>query len=191
MRSILAVLLALALLAALALGFVYGGVYDVAATRPHSPIVQHALEILRSRSVAARADEVPEPPAVDAEALAEGFEHYHEMCVVCHGAPGMERGEFGQGLSPTPPLFDAEYRKLSARETFWIVKNGIKVAGMPAFGPTHTDRQIWGLTEVVRRLPGMSPETYRSSLPVTTPAADSLSAPIGHVHPPGTPEHED
>lgn len=191
MRILLGLLLAVAVLAALALGFVYAGVYDVAATRPHTPAVHRLLETLRSRSVAARAEEVPAPPTLDAETLAHGYEHYHAMCVVCHGAPGLKRGEFGQGMTPTPPLFDEEYRMPSERELFWIIKNGIKIAGMPAFGPTHSDGEIWGLTGVVQRLPGMTLEEYRSSLPQVAPAADSLSAPIGHTHPPGTPEHQD
>lgn len=190
MRIVLGILLAIVILAVLALGFVYAGVYDVAATRPHSTLVRRTLETLRARSVAVRADEVPEPPPVDAETLAHGFEHYHAMCVACHGAPGRERGEFGQGLSPTPPLLHEDAEDLSAREIFWIVKNGIKVAAMPAFGPTHSDAEIWGIVAVVQRLPEMTPEAYRSALPAAA-AADSLAAPTGHAHPPGTPEHQD
>lgn len=190
MRIVLGILLAIALLGALALGFVYSGVYDVAATRPHTTLVRWTLETLRARSVAVRADEVPEPPPVDEETLDHGFEHYHAMCVTCHGAPGRERGEFGQGLSPTPPLLHEDAGHLSAREIFWIVKNGIKIAAMPAFGPTHTNDEIWAIVAVVQRLHGMTPEEYRAALPAAA-AADSLAAPTGHAHSPGTPEHDD
>jgi mono/diheme cytochrome c family protein len=187
-RFALSLLLALLLLAAAGLAFVYLGAYDVAATRPHTALVEGLLETLRTRSVAARADGVPDPPPVDADLLAEGFEHYEAMCVACHGAPGRERGELGQGMTPEPPHLAEDPWDLSEREVFWIVKNGIKLAGMPAFGPTHSDRQIWGLVAVVRRLPRMDADEYRRQFPdeVRDPlGADSLHPEDGHEHGPG------
>jgi hypothetical protein len=60
---------------------------------------------------------------------------------------------------------------------------------MPAFGPTHTDPEIWSLVDVVRRLPEMTPEEYQdhvaSSMGTISPGADSLESSIEHPHAPG------
>lgn len=143
-----------------ALGFIYSGVYNIAATDSHFGLVRWVLNTTQVRSVTVRADDVPEPQPMDSAALVEGFRHYGEMCVVCHGAPGVERGEFGEGMNPTPPDLARMAERYSSRELFWIVKHGLKMAGMPAFGPTHSDEQIWGIVAFLERLPEMSPQEY-------------------------------
>lgn len=154
----------LAGLAALGLGglaLIYSGAYDVAATAPHLGVVRWALNTTQERSVAARADGVGEPLPVDPAALRDAFVHYGEMCAVCHGAPGEERGDFGRGMNPRPPRLERVADEWSDREVFWILRNGIKMAGMPAFGATHSDEELWALAAAVRRLPELSEEEYR------------------------------
>lgn len=143
------------------LAFIYSGLYNVAATEPHLTPVRWALNTTQVRSVKQHADGVPEPPSVDSAMLRHGFEHYREMCVVCHGAPGVERGAYGKGMNPTPPDLARMAERYSARELFWIVKNGVKMAGMPAFGPTHADEEIWGIVAFVEQLPEMTPQEYQ------------------------------
>ena len=156
--------------------FVSTGAYNVAATVPHTPLTRWLLDRMQERSVAARADGVPQPPPVDSARAQYAFEHYQEMCVVCHGAPGVERGELGKGINPEPPDLAEAASTWSDRELFWIIKHGIKLAGMPAFGITHSDEEIWGVVAVLRRLQFMPPEEYRR-----------LSADIGvHAGMPGT-----
>ena len=185
-RTAVTVLITLAVIAAAALAFMYSGIYNVAATAPHTGLTRWALHTIMERSVAARADRVPDPPATDSVMLAEGFEHYHAMCVACHGAPGVERGELGRGMTPEPPDLAEEAEELGTKELFWITRNGIKVAGMPAFGPTHDDEQIWGIVAFLERLPEMSPADYRSW--VDRYAASGEEG--GHTHAPGTPAHD-
>jgi mono/diheme cytochrome c family protein len=112
------------------------------------------------RSVEARAGEVTGQPPTDAAALFHGFEHYHEICVQCHGAPGMDRGELGQGIQPEPPRLDEEAEDWSDAELFWITKYGIRLAGMPAFGRTHSDDEIWGIVGFLRQMQTMTAEEY-------------------------------
>jgi mono/diheme cytochrome c family protein len=148
------------LLAVVCLGFVYSGVYDVAATRPHSRAERWLLRTLMERSVHARLDEVPGPPAESEELLATGFHHYDEMCVVCHGAPGVERSEIGEGIEPEPPDLADKAGNWTLPEIFWITSHGIKMAGMPAFGPTHTEEEIWGISMFTKRLPEIGAAEY-------------------------------
>lgn len=152
--------LALVLLAAAGLALVYSGLYDVAATQPHSRAARWVLGTLMERSVRSRADEVPEPPAESEELLVTGFHHYDEMCAVCHGAPGVERGEIGEGMEPEPPDLAEKAGEWTLPQIFWITAHGIKMAGMPAFGPTHSEEELWGISMFVKRLPEMDAAEY-------------------------------
>jgi mono/diheme cytochrome c family protein len=64
-------------------------------------------------------------------------------------------------MNPTPPRLERAASEWTDREVFWILKHGIRLAGMPAFGPTHSDRELWALTAVVRQLPELSAEEYQ------------------------------
>lgn len=191
----IAVVAALALLALGGAVLLYSGAYNVAATENHTAVGRWLLNTGQNRSVAVRADDVPDPPAVDSSMVETGFEHFRTMCVVCHGAPGVERGEFGKGMTPTPPELSEQAARFDARELFWIVKHGIKLAGMPAFGPTHSDQEIWGIVSFLERLEGMSAGEYqqweaRHARGSGQEGAEGDTAGDGHTHAPGTAPHE-
>lgn len=142
-----------------ALWVVATGAYNVAATQSHWPITRWALNTLQHRSVAARADldvVIPDDP----ESLQHGFEHFHAMCVECHGAPGFDRGDSGQGLNPTPPRLEEEAHEWTGAQLFWITREGIRLAGMPAFGPTHSDEEIAAIVAFIRTMETMTEEEY-------------------------------
>jgi len=73
----------------------------------------------------------------------------------------VEKSEVGLGLNPPAPDLAESAADLSPGEIFWILKNGIKMTGMPAFGPTHDDAKLWDITAFVGRLADMTPEQYR------------------------------
>lgn len=193
MRPILVgAILTLVVLILVGLVFIYSGVYNVAATAGHTGVVRWALETAQERSVALRADDVPEPPPVDSTALEHGFEHYRSMCVACHGAPGVERGEPGKGMTPTPPGLADEAAEMSARELFWVTKHGIKMAGMPAFGPTHSDEELWGIVAFLQAMAEMTDEEYarwEARFSAGGNASAGGAGAGGHSHAPGTPGH--
>jgi mono/diheme cytochrome c family protein len=94
------------------------------------------------------------------EEVRKGFQDYDEMCIVCHAAPGKERRPISKGMRPQPPLLAEASKQWTSAQLFWIVKNGVKMTGMPAFGSTHSDEQIWNLVGFVRRLPQLSPDEF-------------------------------
>jgi mono/diheme cytochrome c family protein len=193
-RSIAVVAVALAglglLLAVGALAFIFMGAYNVSATVPHTSVARWLMNLTQERSVAARADDVPPPLSLDSSTLRHAFEHYQEMCVDCHGAPGIERGEIGKGINPEPPDLAEAAAAWSDRELFWIIKNGIKMAGMPAFGITHSDEELWAAVAVVRRLQDMPPEEYRRLLTEVGEHAGMRGAEGGvHAEVPGMEAH--
>lgn len=176
--TVAATLLALALVGLLVL---FTGAYNVAATAEHWAVTHWALNTLQTSSVGARSDEVEGAPPTDSGAVRHGLEHYDAMCVNCHGAPGAERGEYGKGMNPTPPDLANEGPEWSDQELFWITKHGIRMAGMPAFGPTHTDDEIWGIVAFLREMQAMTPEDYAARV-AALQASPADSADDGHSH---------
>ena len=84
------------------------------------------------------------------------------MCTGCHGAPGKPARAVGKGLSPRPPDLTEAVRTWDDGNLFWIIRNGIKMTGMPAFGQTHDDPSIWNIVAFVKKLPGMTSEQYQA-----------------------------
>lgn len=160
MKTVVTVVLVLVVLALAAVGFIHSGIYDVAASTPDTGLIQWALETTQHSSVHRRAEEVQAPPLDDPALIRAGLIEYHEMCVVCHGAPGIPISPVGQGLNPAPPLLADESGE-DAGELFWVTKNGIKMTGMPAFGVTHSDEEIWALVAFMKRMGDLSPEEYQ------------------------------
>ena len=173
MKILVTVLVVLVLLVLGVLAFAYGGFVDVAATSPGSAPVEWFLHTARESAIHSAIENVEVPPLDDPAKLRSGLVHYHSMCVTCHGAPGVDAAELAQGLNPMPPdLYSAPERDVTeeegegheggeeAAEVYWVVKNGIRMTGMPAFGPTHSDDEIWAITAFVQRLPELSAEEY-------------------------------
>jgi mono/diheme cytochrome c family protein len=161
MRCIIASVLLVGVLALLG-GFavIYPGAYDVAATSPHWPVTRWLMETARIRSIKAHAAGIQLPPNFDDPAnIPMGVEHFAAHCAVCHGAPGVPRGDIAQGLYPPPPDLAKTARLYSPGELFWIVKNGIKMTGMPAWSD-HSDTELWATVAFVKKLPGMSEQDY-------------------------------
>lgn len=139
--------------------FVYSGVFNVAADSPHWEVALRVIELVRDRSIAVRTDGQTVPDLKDRDLIATGAEHYAEMCTDCHLAPGMTNSALRQGLYPVPPDLTAA-RSLQPAETFWIIKHGIKMSAMPAWGHTHDDETIWAIVACLQQLPTLDTEQY-------------------------------
>jgi mono/diheme cytochrome c family protein len=159
--------------------FVYSGFYNVGADDPHTRPVFAALETLRQRSITMHAKDIQVPDLDDPKKIAEGAEHYSAMCTGCHLAPGMKASdsEIRPGLYPQPPNL-AERGVHDPKEAFWVIKHGIKMSAMPAWGSTHDDESIWNMVAFVHKLPQMSVEEYQR----LTGSAGSEGHTPGHTH---------
>lgn len=164
MRLALSALLIVVLAAAGGVGFVYSGLYDVAATTPHWPATTWLLKMARSRSIASRAADIVAPPDFDDPAkVGAGVSHFAAHCAICHGAPGVPRGEIAKGLYPSPPDLSGAAAEYSAAELFWILKHGIKMSGMPAWSD-HSDAELWATVAFLEKLPKMTEAEYAQLL---------------------------
>jgi mono/diheme cytochrome c family protein len=138
------------------------GSFDVAADTPHSQPVYWLMNTVREWSIAIRAAGLTVPnDLTDSKRIASGAGQYAAMCSSCHLAPGMKRTEIARGLYPRAP----ELRRgsdLSLAEEFWVVKHGLKMTGMPAWGVTHDDEMLWDVVAFLRKLPGLSADEYQA-----------------------------
>lgn len=196
MKRVLTVLAGVAgslvLAVVVALAFVFSGVYDVSASGSQSRLLDWVLETTMERSVAVRAGELSAPLPTDEAALTHGLEHYRAMCVVCHGAPGVDRNELAEGLNPRPPRLQRAAARWTDAELFWITKHGIKATGMPAFGQTHSDEELLQIVAILRRLPDLSDEDYAAMIAaLDSTGIEPHEDATGHSHAPGTPAHDD
>jgi mono/diheme cytochrome c family protein len=150
-------------LAVLAIGgaaFVGSGVYNIGADDHHTKIVLALIEQLRERSIAARSRSIEAHFVEDPERIAAGAQHYSALCVGCHLAPGVTKSDVRRGLYPHPPNL-AQEELQQAQRAFWIIKHGIKMSAMPAWGMTLNDAAIWDTVAFIRKMPDMTPVTYQ------------------------------
>ena len=154
------VLIAVAV-AALVAAIVYIGVFDVAADVPHWALTYRVMEVIRDRSISVRVKEIQVPPLDDPKLVADGAKDYADMCTGCHLAPGVKESEIREGLYPQPPDL-TEHVHASPAEMFWVIKHGIKMSAMPAWGKTHDDHRIWSMVAFVQKLPELTPEQYQT-----------------------------
>ena len=134
-------------------GFVFAtGRYNVAATAPPDLTDKIAPWVLE-KALERRSREVTDPIAKDPGAVKRGMTHYRENCLPCHGAPGVDPAEYQEGMNPTPPGIDADaVQHDTDAELFWVIKNGIRMTGMPAFGVNHKDEEIRDIVAFVRHV---------------------------------------
>lgn len=98
--------------------------------------------------------QVTQPAASNLGAsVAEGDKLYGVECASCHGIEGTQPSDAGRWMYPRAAnLGSEEIREYSDVELFWIVKNGIRLSGMPAFGRVESEKNIWSLVQYVRSL---------------------------------------
>jgi mono/diheme cytochrome c family protein len=155
----------LAIIAAVVLaGYFFGGFYNVAATAEDPAPVASALIRVRTAAIARRAHDRPPPGFDDPGTIQNGARQYAKQgCSNCHGAPGVEWSKFSEGLNPGPPDLKEIANEREPGALFWVVKNGIRMTGMPSFGKAGVaDSEIWQIVAFVKKLPGVSEADYKS-----------------------------
>ena len=162
--SLTFVVVAVLLIGVAAGATVYAGVYDIGADAPHATPTSWAIQQLRDRSIAVRARTIAPPADLGApERVATGAGLYAEMCSSCHLGPGLEKTEISQGLCPQAPDLSRPSGRTPS-EQFWIIKHGVKMTAMPAWGRTHDDALIWDMVAFVRQLPRTAPQQYQAAI---------------------------
>lgn len=156
-------LCALTLLAALAVvAAVESGIYDVSAVRQHTHAVYALLDAGKRSGVRARVIDASADVAAVAtpEQLQRGAQCYRSHCQQCHGAPGQAPEAFALGMLPVPANLVDSARKWTPHDLRWVISNGIKMTGMPAWRYRLTDADIATIVAFVAHLPQQTPASY-------------------------------
>ena len=111
------------------------------------------------RAVHARVNPTPDSP----ETLKAGMEHFADHCALCHANNGSGDTEIGRNLYPkAPDMRTALTQKLSDGELFYIIENGVRLTGMPAWGAgTESEKGSWALVRFIRHLPSLTDDEIK------------------------------
>lgn len=143
-----------------ALIFMYSGVFNVAASVVDSAALNWALVTVRESSIGLHARDDPGPAAGTEADRDAGFVLYRQYCAVCHTPVGRSPSPMAVGFNPQAPSFGPDADDMELAELFWVTKNGIRFTGMPAWGPSLSDQNIWDITAFVASLPEMTAADY-------------------------------
>src|SRR3546814_7687344 len=97
------------------------------------------MPTLREQSIHARSKDIVVPDLNDEQLILKGAGQYAAMCTQCHLKPGMKDSELRQGLYPLPP--NLSQVRVDPKDAFWVIKHGIKMSAMPAWGMVPGDRK--------------------------------------------------
>jgi len=115
-----------------------------------------------------------------AEMIAEADEHFVEHCGMCHGIDGRGDTLIGKNLYPrVPDMTQPDTQQLNDGELYYIIYNGIRLTGMPAWGSEDKPEAIWDLVSLIRRLPKLSPEELQRLENAAREAGGELSEQAG------------
>jgi mono/diheme cytochrome c family protein len=130
------------------------------STRTEPSILERALAVaLRRAAVPVGGRQAANPVSASPEVLAEARAHFADHCAACHANNGSGDTPLGRGLYPrAPDMRQAGTQSLTDGELYWLIHNGIRLSGMPAWGDPDHDDDSWKLVLFVRHLPSMTRE---------------------------------
>ena len=149
----------------------WNGTFNFAADEPHWSVTHDLINFARERSIDTRRDGLQAPDLADAALVSSGAGNYDAMCTGCHLKPGLDASELSAALYPKPIDLTSP-RESDPRRDFLIIKHGIKMSGMPAWGKSMGDEYIWGMVAFLQTLPEQTPGSY----------AAMIDASVGHRH---------
>ncbi len=165
-------MLGLAIVPAVAYSYFTSGSAPVATTDGDMPFERYlAKNALHARITRDMPKNVP-IEANEANYLA-GAELYKQNCAVCHGVPLAPKTSIASGMYPKPPqlLVGKGVTDDPAGESYWKIKNGLRLTGMPGFEKSLSETQMWQLAILLAnadKLPA-SAKTVLVSGPTNTP----------------------
>jgi mono/diheme cytochrome c family protein len=152
------------LLFALAAGMVAATWYVVShgfsARNEPSSIEAFIARHLRLLAIPKAAKQAKNPVPPDPKAMEDAMAHFADHCAFCHANDGSGKTAIGRGLYPKPPdMREAGTQNLTDGEIYYIIQNGVRFTGMPAFGDAgEEDEDSWKLVQFIRRLPNLTDE---------------------------------
>jgi mono/diheme cytochrome c family protein len=143
------------------LTFIWIGSRGISAKAQPGRVETVVARTMRRLAIPRAAKDLKSPIAVSPEAISEGMTHYADHCAACHANDGSGETELGLGLYPKPPdMRLPATQSLTDGELFYIIENGVRLTGMPAWsaGTEEGEQSTWHLVQFIRELPRLTPE---------------------------------
>ena len=195
MRALLRLIVAILILAgigAVAAGamFMAGG---ISARQEPGAIESAVAPRLRSIAIPSSAKNATNPVPASPEAVKAGMEHYADHCAICHANDGSGDTEMGRHLYPrVPDMRQAPTQNLTDGELFYIIENGVRLTGMPAWGGEHGGGESsWKLVDFIRHLPKLTPDELKEMKRLNPKGPDEQVDPDEFLKGGGTPQAHD
>jgi thiosulfate dehydrogenase len=119
------------------------------------------------------------PVALTERNLLDGVRLFAQNCAVCHGSAkgDASTSPIAKGLYPKPPQLASEGVEDDPEEdSFWKIKHGIRLTGMPSFGYTLSDREIWTLALFLKHMDKLPPAVQQTWQQVRNWPVESVAA---------------
>ena len=164
-----------------AIAFLLSGI----SARPDpSPFEAAVAGRLRALAIPSSAQNLRNPVSVNDEAIENGMAHWADHCALCHANNGDGQTEIGRGLYPrAPDMRLPATQELTDGTLFYIIENGVKLTGMPAWGTgtPEGEQESWKLVHFIRQLPKLTPEQIErmEALNPRSPQSSSEEEEIG------------
>jgi cytochrome c553 len=136
------------------------GVYNVAASSGHWIITDKLIRFAVRRSIVIRSLSIDAPDLSSEGLVRLGAAHYELACAACHGSPTKEPSQIVHGMLPRPPSLHNAAIDWTPEQLFWIIRNGLKLTGMPAWSDLRRDDEVWAVVAFLQRLPAMDRNEY-------------------------------
>lgn len=164
-KFILGLILGICLPLLAAYAFVMTGGMPVATKGSPLPL-EHFLANKAIHKAMGREVERPSPVPADEANLLAGAKVYRAQCAVCHGQPGRPAvvSAIAKGMFPQPPLLVGPEKGVtnnSVGESFWKVKNGIRLTGMPGYSDSLSETEMWQASLIVAKAHELPPSVAK------------------------------
>lgn len=137
------------------------GFGQVGADQKPSALEKTILGSAVRSSVRRAAAKIPPAPSANEESLLAGGKLYVAGCAGCHGAlEGPYRED--RSLFPPAPQLPHVGTHYAEPELYWIVKHGIRMTGMSAYGPFYSEKELWALAAFLRRINNLPPDVIEN-----------------------------
>ena len=131
-------------------------------------------------AIPAEADRQQSPLGGQADVWREAREHYLDHCAVCHGRDAKGHTDMGANMYPkVPDLTSTDVQRRSDGALFYIIQNGIRWTGMPAWKDEHSPEDTWKLVAFIRKAPTLT----EADLKIDEPVATTGEKPAKESHP--------
>lgn len=144
-----------------AFGLAYLVNSGVSAKEQPGRVEEFLARRVRNMAIRSRAGSLTNPVEYSGEVIADGRAHFADHCAMCHANDGGGDTAMSRGMWPkVPDMRLSQTQNLSDGELFWIIENGIRFTGMPAWstGTKEGETSTWHLVHFIRRLPRLTRE---------------------------------